>query len=479
MEMFGGRAMEKHKKEPELSPADRLLVKLIQFDTTTGINPEKPAIDYVREALEAEGIKTRTYAKSEERPNLLAVIKGESEENFTEIKHTSGSGERLPALLLYGHMDVVPVSGQDWHEEPFSGVIKDGYIWGRGSLDMKGELAMFITAMLEIKRREIQLPFDVKLLIVSDEEGTGQYGMGYLVFEHPEIFGDVKYALGEIGGFSTYLSGKKLYPVMIAEKQFAHIKITARGEGGHGSFAHKNTAMERLSEAIVKLSRNPLPVRITPSAEYMIRAIAQAVGGMAGMALKLLLRPSMTDRLLGLLGEQLAIFKPILHNNINVTMIEGGQAVNVIPSAVSCQCDLRLVPGCTMEEALEDVRSIIGNGFEIEVIEYDKGSAAVDMTLVSELFAALKRKDGEALPVPLVVTGVTDGRFLSDVDIQTYGFTPMELGEDLDFTGLIHAADERIPVGAVDFGREVIVDFICRGYQVAVEDGKGTYYNGK
>lgn len=445
--------------EQDLSLGDGLLIKLIQFDTSTGISPEKPAVDYVRELLEEEGIETRTFARDEERPNLLAVIKGETE----------AGKEKLPALLLYGHMDVVPVTGQNWSEEPFSGTVKDGYIWGRGALDMKGELAMFITVMMELKRNDFRLPFDVKLLIVSDEEGTGQWGMEYIVSEHPEIFADVRFALGEIGGFSLYFSGKKLYPVMIAEKQFAHIRITARGEGGHGSFAHRNTAMERLSEAVVKLSRNSLPLRITPSADYMIRAIAGAAGGITGVVLKLLLKPFWTDRLLKLLGSRLEIFKPILHNNINVTIIEGGGAVNVVPAVVSCQCDLRLVPGCTIEEAVSDVRSIIGNGFEVEVIEYDKGSESVDMTLVPELFAALKRKDKQALPVPLVVTGVTDGRFLSRLGIQTYGFTPMELPEELDFTSLIHGADERIPAGAVDFGRDVIMDFICHGYQRAAE----------
>ncbi len=448
-----------------LSDADRLLIKLIQFDTSTGISPEKPAVDYVREILEAEGIRAETFARDEERPNLLAVIEGDEE--------AAGEGGKLPPLLLYGHMDVVPAVGQSWSVEPFAGTVRDGCIWGRGALDMKGELSMFITAMIEVKRSGIRLPFDLKLLIVSDEEGTGQWGMGYLVSAHPEIFQDVRFALGEIGGFSTYLSGRKLYPVMIAEKQFAHIKITAKGEGGHGSFAYRNTAMERLSEAVLKLSRESLPVRITPSAVYMIRAVAEAVGGAAGMALRLLLKPFLTDYILSILGSQLEIFKPILHNNINVTIIEGGQAVNVVPAAVSCQCDLRLVPGCTIEEAVSDVRSIIGDGFEIEVIEYDKGSESVDMTLAAELFAALKRKDERALPVPLVVTGVTDGRFLSGMGIQTYGFTPMELPGELDFTGLIHGADERIPAGAVDFGREALLDFICHGYDKALGGNKG------
>lgn len=232
--------------------------------------------------------------------------------------------------------------------------------------------------------------------------------------------------------------------------------------------------MERLCSAAVKLSERSLPVRITPAARYMVEAIASALGGAQGIVLRLLLRPALTDRILKMAGDQLEIFKPILHNNINVTMIEGGTAINVIPAEVSCQCDLRLVPGCTMEEALADVRSVIGNTYEIEVIEYDKGSDDIDMTLMEELFAALKRKDCEAVPVPLVVTGVTDGRFLSGLGIQTYGFTPMDLPGELDFTTLIHAADERIPVGSVDFGREVLTDFICSGYEKALKAAGGT-----
>lgn len=442
----------------QLSPSDQLLRELIRFDTTVDESPEKPAIDYIRTLLEKEGIETETFYRTEERPNLMAKIKSDN--------------AVLPPLLMYGHIDVVSTEGQKWSREPFEAAVSEGYIWGRGAVDMKGELAMFITSMIQVKRDKISLPFDLKLLVVSDEEGTGSYGMAYLVKEHPDIFDGIKYALGEIGGFSMELSGKKLYPVMIAEKQFAHLKITAAGEGGHGSFAHSNTAMERLCKAVEKLSSQSLHVRITPSARLMIEAIAAALGGAAAIALKLMLKPSLTDKIIGLAGKQLEIFKPILHNNINVTMIEGGSAVNVIPSRVSCHCDVRLVPGCSIEEAIKDIESVIGISYEIEVVEYDKGSEALDMTLIDELFAALCRKDPEAIPVPLVLTGVTDGRFLSILGIQTYGFTPMELPKDLDFTSLAHAADERIPVGAVDFGKETIIDFICNGYAKALQQCK-------
>lgn len=453
--------MSKEMKESmNLSDGDRLLQKLIQFDTTTGVMPEKPAVDYLRELLEGEGIETEIFAKDPQRPNMMATLRSQN--------------PKLPPLLMYGHIDVVSTAGQTWSKEPFGGEAADGFIWGRGALDMKGELAMFIMTIVQLKREKVCLPFDLKLLVLSDEEGTGEWGAAYLTAQHPQIFAGIRYALGEIGGFSLQLSGKKLYPVMVSEKQFAHLKITARGEGGHGSFAHRDTAMERLCSAAVKLSERSLPVRITPAARYMVEAIASALGGAQGIVLRLLLRPALTDRILKMAGDQLEIFKPILHNNINVTMIEGGTAINVIPAEVSCQCDLRLVPGCTMEEALADVRSVIGNTYEIEVIEYDKGSDDIDMTLMEELFAALKRKDCEAVPVPLVVTGVTDGRFLSGLGIQTYGFTPMDLPGELDFTALIHAADERIPVGSVDFGREVLTDFICSGYEKALKAAGGT-----
>ena len=153
-------------------------------------------------------------------------------------------------------------------------------------------------------------------------------------------------------------------------------------------------------------------------------------------------------------------------------MIEGGSAINVIPSQVSCHCDVRLVPGCTIEEAIKDVESVIGSSYEIEVVEYDQGAETLDLTLLDSLFEALRKNDPEAVPVPFVATGVTDGRFLSLLGIQTYGFTPMDLPEDLDFTSLIHAADERLPVGAVDFGKDVLADFICHAYAAQMEGQK-------
>ncbi len=430
----------------ELSRLDQILQQMIRIDTTSGIRPEKPCIEYIQSLLETAGISTEIFARDEQRPNLLARIPACAE-----------AGEEKPPLLFYGHVDVVPVTDQQWSCDPFGAEVKDGYIWGRGAIDMKGEVAMFIGLALAVAEQKLKLPFELRFLFVSDEEGDGLYGMSYLVDQHPEIFEGIKWAFGEIGGFTFHALGKKIYPVMVAEKQFAHLRITAKGEGGHASLAHHGTAMEKAAEAVVALAKNRLPVRITPPVQMMIEGFADIAGGVSGKMLRRLLQPAKTDKTLKLLGTAGSLFEPLLHNNINVTIISGGSAINVIPSAVSFQADMRLVPGCSIEEGIEDVRSLIGEDFTIEVVTYDPGSNTVDMRLYEQIARTLRACEPEAEPVPFVLSGVTDGRFLSKLGIQTYGFTPMDLPQDYDFTALAHSADERIPVGTVDFGTKVLL----------------------
>ncbi|MEG1067044.1 MAG: M20/M25/M40 family metallo-hydrolase [Anaerovoracaceae bacterium] len=439
----------------ELSKSDELLRTLIKFNTVNGVNPEKPCIDYIKSLFDQAGIENSTFFLDENRPSLLA-----------KIPVGEGVTEKYPPVLFFGHVDVVSVEGQNWSVDPFAAEVKDGYIWGRGAIDMKGEDAMFISLALELKEKNIELPFEVRFLFVSDEEGTGDFGMEFLVEKHKEIFEGIKYAFGEIGGFSVNMSGKKFYPIMIAEKQFSHIRVTALGHGGHGSFAHTDTAMEKAARAIVKLSTEKLPVRITPAVEYMVNGFGDVLGGAQKIVLKKLLNPKLTNKILKAIGKAGNVFDPLLHNNINVTLINGGSAINVIPSSVSFDCDLRLVPGCTMDDAIKDVKSIIGDGYEIEVVEYNQGSTKLDMSQMEELAKAIGKRDGEGSPIPLVLSGVTDGRFLSTLGIQTFGFTPMNMPEDYDFLSMVHDADEKIPIGATDFGREVILDYLQNGYRV-------------
>ena len=434
----------------ELSRIDQILCRLIRMDTTSGVHPERPCIEYIRELLESAGIETSVYALDEERPNLYACIPSKEDPE-----------RRKPPLLFYGHVDVVPVTDQQWSCDPFGAEIKDGYIWGRGAVDMKGEIAMFIGLALAAAEQRLELPFDLRFLFVSDEECSGRYGMAYLVDRHPELFEGVKWAFGEIGGFTFHVAGQQIYPIMIAEKQFAHLRITARGSGGHGSLAHTGTAMERAAEAVAKLSKERLPVRITPPVRLMVEGFAVILGGFQGKVLRRLLQPRWTDRILKLMGGTGTLFDPLLHNNINVTIISGGSAINVIPSAVTFQGDMRLVPGCSIEEGIEDVRSLIGDGFTIDVEEYNPGSSSTDMSLYEQISRTMTSCEKGAKTVPFVLSGVTDGRFLSRLGIQTYGFTPMKLPEDYNFTEFIHSADERIPVGAADFGAEVLLKLVC------------------
>lgn len=425
-----------------------LLQKLIQFDTTNPPGNERACIEYIKSILDEAEIENQLIGCDAERPNLYAKIIGEGTQ---------------PPLLLYGHVDVVPTKGQNWSVNPFDGIIKDDYVWGRGAIDMKGEIVMFIFVLLKVKYEKIKLPFDLILTIVSDEEGKGNYGAKYLIENKKELFAGVKYALGEIGGFSLFMGGIKFYPIMVAEKQIAHIKTIARGNGGHASMSHHGTAMTKIGEAIVKLDKVPLPVRITPSVRKMIEGMAEGMGGVKGLVLKQVLNPVFTDKILKLLGESGGILAPLLHNNINVTMVKGGSAINVIPSIVEMEADLRLVPGCTIEDAIGDVRKVIGEGYEIEVVTYDEGSCDLDMGLFEQLKETLIKMDAKAVPIPFVLSACTDGRFFSRIGIQTYGFTPMNLPRDYDFTSLAHSADERIPISALYFGIDTIMNFITGG----------------
>lgn len=431
--------------------------KLITYNTINGVNPEKDCILFVKSLMDEMGMETNIFYNIESRPNVLGIYRSKSE-------------KKLPPLLLYGHLDVVSVSNQKWSVDPFAGIIKDGYLWGRGAIDMKGQHGIMLSSLFKIIKNNIELPFDIYYLAVSDEEGTSDYGVKYLVENYPNIFDNVKFAIGEMGGFTFDMAGKQVYLIQVAEKQVVEIKIIAKGKGGHGSLKHRGTALERLSEAIVKLSKDRLPVRITPPVKAMLEEMIKIMDDETGMWLKLLLKEDCTDFALDKMNPYIAtLLDPLLHNNLNVTMVGGGDAVNVIPSEVWCKCDLRLVPGCSLEDALDEINNHIGPGFDIEIHDYTKGASESDLSLVSGMIDSIKKYDPEATPIPFVVSGVTDGRFLSQLGIQSYGYTPMKCPKDYDLLSLAHDADERVPVDALTFGSEVLYDFILNEYEKALK----------
>jgi acetylornithine deacetylase/succinyl-diaminopimelate desuccinylase-like protein len=421
-------------------PAE-LLQNLIRFDTTNPPGNERPCIEYINGLLKDAGIETTLVAKIPQRPNLVARIKGEG---------------KVPPLLLYGHVDVVTVENQKWQQPPFEANIVDGFLWGRGALDMKSGVAMMLAAFLKSRIEKAPLPGDVIFCAVADEEAGGDFGSRFLVNEHAGLFKDVKYAFGEFGGFNLSMGGKRTYPIMVAEKQCCWMKISFHGRGGHGSMPVHHQAVAKLARTISLLDRKQLPYHLTPAVNLMLTSIANALGGATGFAVRALKSSLLADVIIGALGERGSIFAPLLHNTISPTILKASDKVNVIPPQASIGLDGRLLPGFTPIDMENEMHALLGTDYDLEVVEYDPGPSAPDMGLFDTLSKVIKESDPQGIAVPYVMSGVTDARFFTKLGIQTYGFTPLQLPDDFSFIGTIHAADERVPVNALEFGVQAI-----------------------
>ncbi len=421
-----------------------LLQKLIQIETINPPGNEARCIDYVDGLLQGAGIATTILGRTPERTNLIARLIGRGD---------------APPLLLYGHVDVVPVEGQDWSRDPFSGDLVDGYVWGRGAIDMKGADAMMLSVFLRAHAEGTDLPGDVILCLVSDEEDGGEYGARWLVENHPEQFEGVRYALGEGGGIRANLMGQAFYPIMLGEKRVVTMDLHFRGAGGHGAMRHPPGAMHALGQALRTLTTQRLPVHITPVAESMIRAMASALGEPVGAQMLALLDPAQTDAVLDQGGAALRSLDPLLHNMANPTRVSGGSADNVIPSDIKLTLDGRALPGISTETMLAEVRALI-DAPDIEMTLRQDGPMAPDepdMGLFHTLGSILTELDTGSHPVPYLVMGATDARFFNQLGIQTYGFMPMNLRDsDEKLLSTMHAADERVPVSALEFGTQAL-----------------------
>ena len=422
-------------------PAD-LLSELIRFETVNPPGGERACVQYVDGLLTEAGIATETLAAEAERPNLLARLPG---------------GD-APPLLLQGHVDVVPTDGQEWDEPPFSGVRRDGFVWGRGALDMKGGVAMMVAAMLRAAEAAVEPAGDVLLLVLSDEETGGDVGAKYLVENHPERFADVEYAIGEFGGFPLRINGTEFYPIQVAEKRVCWLKATVTGRGGHASRPQRGGAMHALGKLLTRLTERRLPVRVTPPAREFVEALAAEAEPERAEQLRGLLDPERTDEILDELGPVAERLDPMLHNTVSPTVVDGGGKVNVHPAEVDLRLDARLLPGVTPDEFLEEVWEVIGDidGVEFEVVRFDGGNGDVDMKLFDLLSDSLTENRPEAVPVPFLLTGATDGRFFERLDIQPYGYTPLKLPPTFEFEPLVHAANERVPAEAIQFGTDTL-----------------------
>lgn len=427
-------------------PAE-LLQQLIRFDTTNPPGNERECVDWIAATLRDAGLEPRIVAKDSDRPNLVARLPG------------TGSA---PPLLLQGHVDVVPAKG-DWSTRPFAGEVTDGYVWGRGALDMKGGVAMMVAAFLRAAASDVPPPGDIVLCVLSDEEAGGDNGARFLVEKHGELFAGVRYAIGEFGGFSLDVAGRRFYPLMVSEKQLCLVRATLRGRAGHASLPLRGGATGRLGRLLAVLDRRRLPVHVTPVVRSMIDSMAAELPAPAAFPLTALLRPRVTDRVLDVLGERLKLFDALLHNTARPTLVRGGESPNVIPGEVSVDLDCRLLPGFSADAVLDELRALARVEMDLQVLRYDPGPpAAPDMGMFGTLASILRALDPAARPIPLLMPASTDGRHFARLGIQTYGFLPMQLPAEMRFMELVHAEDERIPVDALEFGTNAITRLLER-----------------
>ena len=428
-----------------------LLRTLVRFDTTNPPGDEADCISYLNGLLQEAGLSTTLLAKDPGRPNLVARLPGRG---------------AAPGLVLQGHVDVVTTANQTWQRDPFGADLVDGLVWGRGSLDMKSGVTMMTCAVLRAAAAGDTPAGDVVLTIMSDEEAGSDYGARFLTEQHPEQFDGAKYAIGEGGGSAQYLGDRRYYPLMVAEKQVCWLRARLTGPGGHGSTPLRDGAMARLGKLLTTLNSNRLPVHITPVMEQMLPALAETAPDHLADAAMALLDPARTDATLDQMAAdglpQARTFDALLHNTVNATVVEGGIKTNVIPSEILLELDGRVLPGFTADDLMAELHRLLGDDLAFEIIRHDPGRDEVDMSLFPLLKGIVEELDPDGVVIPSMVGGFTDGRMFSRLGIQNYGFLPLKMPPGTNFGATVHAADERVPVEAVQFGLRAISTILER-----------------
>ncbi|GAA2878150.1 M20/M25/M40 family metallo-hydrolase [Streptosporangium fragile] len=417
----------------------RICSDLIRFDTTNPGSGERPAAEYVAALLSEAGIEPVVFESARHRTSVVARIPGDSPQ----------------ALLVHGHLDVVPAQAADWRVHPFSGEVSGGCVWGRGAVDMKGTLSMTLALVRDWARRGVRPTRDVVLAFLADEEASGEYGARYAVREHRELFDGCTEAIGESGGYSVQAGDARIYPVAVGERGTAWMRLTATGVAGHGSHPPVDNAVAELCHALSRLAAHRWPVRLTPGVAALIESLEEILGERIDR-----------DRLeeeAGRLGRAGALFRAQIRNSANPTMLQAGYKVNVVPGTATGHVDGRFLPGYR-EEFLQTVDRLLGPKVTREFVNIeDAPSAPMDAPFFERLRAALVAEDPAARPVPYVMSGGTDAKSFAGLGINGYGFAPLLLTPDLDYFGMFHGVDERVPVEGLEFGVRVLDRLLTAG----------------
>ncbi len=415
------------------------MIRIPSVNYGEGRGDEKAMAEYVASKLAEVGIKSELIETAPNRVNVVAKIEG--------------SDQSRPGLVLHGHIDVVPANADDWSVDPFSGEIKDGFIWGRGAVDMKDMDAMILATVRMWQRVGYKPPRNILLAFFADEEAGSDYGSRWLVKNRPELFDGYSEAVSEVGGFSlTITGGHRLYLVEAAQKGINWMKLSAKGTAGHGSFVNPDNAVTKVADAVSRIGNYEWPQLETKTSGLLFRKIAQLTGDKYD--------PKNVKPLLKHLGGAVKMLGATISNTANPTMLEAGYKVNVIPQSASAVVDGRFLPGYE-DQLQQTIKRLAGDDIEVEMITRDI-ALEVEFAgpLVDAMCKAITGEDKEGIPVPYLMSGGTDNKALSDLGIIGYGFSPLRLPENLDFFSLFHGVDERVPIDGLKFGVRVLYEFL-------------------
>jgi acetylornithine deacetylase/succinyl-diaminopimelate desuccinylase-like protein len=432
--------------------ATALLQMLLRINTTNPPGNEIAAAERLGQVLAEDGLECEILESAPGRGNLVCRI-------------PSGSSE--PPLLLATHLDVVPAGDEDrWTHPPFGGVLDRGMIWGRGAVDMKNMVAMSAMVAKLLRRREAKLRRDLIFAAVADEEAGCTHGSRFLVQQHPDKV-RAGYALGEVGGFPLTIGRARVLMVQTAEKGLAWLRATARGPGGHGSMPRRDSTVVQLSQALARIGTNPLPQHNTPVVESFIRTVA----GLQPLPIRLVLPLLLNHRLSEVILDRFfpdknkaANFRALLHNTANPTVVRAGEKINVVPDTAVVEIDGRTLPGQGPEDLVRELRELVGDGLEIEILRHAPGAVnhPPDSPLWDCIRSVIRHHDRNLTVVPYMIPGYTDAKYFSQLGARWYGFAPVRFDPEsgLGFSDLFHAIDERIPEDGFHWGLQMLYQVV-------------------
>ncbi|MEO6827817.1 MAG: M20/M25/M40 family metallo-hydrolase [Microbacteriaceae bacterium] len=415
---------------------------LIRFDTSNygegRANGEADAAHYLEDRLTRLGLSPQLFESQPGRTSVVARV--------------AGRNQHAGALVVHGHLDVVPADPRTWSVDPFAGEIRDGMLWGRGAVDMKNMDAMIVSALADILESGRTPARDLVIAFFADEEDGGRLGSHFLVDTHPELFAGATEAISEVGGYSIDLDGQRAYLMQTGEKALVWIKLIAHGQAAHGSRLVRDNAITRLAEAVAALGREDWPITLTNTTSRLLVELARILG--------MDLEHVGPDAVVLRSGRSSGFIPASLRTTTNPTALTAGYKHNVIPDRAEALIDIRTIPGGE-DGALARVRELVGDDIEIQVMHRDIGlEADFSGDLIDAIVATLGAHDPGAPVLPYLLSGGTDNKALSKLGIAGYGFAPLRLPADLDFPGMFHGVDERVPLDALVFGRNVLTDLL-------------------